>query len=254
MTGRLVGKRALVTGAGGDIGRAVSLAFVREGARVLVSDVNLASARETLQRICDEGGAAVACLCDVSVPEDARRTIDRIRTEFGGMDVLVNNAAWFPPRAPLADVSEAVWARCLSVNLDGPFLMSREAIPVMAEGGGGSIIHVASQMARVANAGQTPYCASKGALLGLARGIALDHAADSIRCNTLSPGGIATAGMAAHYGSLKNAEREWGAQMHPLGRLGRVGEIADAAVFLASDESSFMTGADLLVDGGYTSR
>ena len=254
MTKRLDGKRALVTGAGSGIGRAISLAFGREGARVFASDIDPESARETAQLICADGGAAVGSQCDVSAPEAVHRTIASIQTAFGGLDVLVNNAAWFPPRAPLADIPEEIWDKCIAVNLHGPFLMSRAAIPVMAGGGGGSIIHIASQMAKVANFGQTPYCASKGALLGLARGIALDHAGDNIRCNTLSPGGIATEGMGALYGSLENAEKEWGIPMHPLGRLGQVEEVAAAAVFLASDESGFMTGADLVVDGGYTSR
>ena len=109
-------------------------------------------------------------------------------------------------------------------------------------------------MAKVANYGQTHYCTAKGALLMLAKGIALDHAADNIRCNTLSPGGVATPSMIEMYGSLENAQMQWGAPKHPLGRLGRVEEIAAGAVFLASDESSFMTGADLLIDGGYTAR
>ena len=254
MTSRLVGKRALVTGAGSGIGRAISLAFAREGASVLASDVNPEFALETAQRICAAGGNAVDCRCDVAAPESARQTIARIQTEFGGIEILVNNAAWSPPLAPLAEIAEEDWNQCLAVNLHGPFLMSRYAIPVMAEGGGGSIIHLASQLARVANFGQTPYCASKGALLGLARGIALDHAGDGIRCNTLSPGSVANSGMAAFYGALENAEKTWAAPVHPLGRPGQVEEIAGAAVFLASDESSLMTGADLLVDGGYTSR
>ena len=109
-------------------------------------------------------------------------------------------------------------------------------------------------MAKVANYGQTHYCTAKGALLMLAKGIALDHATDNIRCNTLSPGGIATPSMVETYGSLENAEKEWGAPMHPLGRLGQAEEMAAGTVFLASDESSFMTGADLLIDGGYTAR
>ena len=251
---RLAGKRALVTGAGSGIGRAIALAFAREGARVQSSDVNRESAEETARRIAAEGGDAVGRQCDVSDPEAARQAIADMERDFGGIEVLVNNGAWFPERAPLAEVPEKIWDKCLSVNVTGPFLMSRHAIPLMARGGGGSIIHVASQMAKVAHYGQTPYCTAKGALLMLAKGIALDHARDHIRCNTLSPGGIATSGMAAQYGSLQNAERQWGAPMHPLGRLGRVEEIAAGAVFLASDESSFMTGADLLIDGGYTAR
>ena len=256
MTGnpRLTGKRALVTGAGSGIGRAIAFAFAREGARVQSSDLNRESAQETARRIVAEGGSAVARQCDVSDPEAARQAIAAMRTEFGGIDVLVNNGAWFPERAPLAEVPEETWEKCLSVNVTGPFLMSRCAIPLMARGGGGSIIHIASQMAKVAHYGQTPYCTAKGALLMLAKGIALDHAKDRIRCNTLSPGGIGTPAMARQYGSLENAEKQWGAPMHPLGRLGRSEEIAAGAVFLASDESSFMTGADLLIDGGYTAR
>jgi NAD(P)-dependent dehydrogenase (short-subunit alcohol dehydrogenase family) len=132
--------------------------------------------------------------------------------------------------------------------------MSRHAIPQIKASGGGSIIHIASQMGQVAEPGDTAYCVTKGALLMLAKGMALDHAADGIRVNTLSPGGIATEAMAREFGDLATAERDWGRARHPLGRLGRPEEIAAAALFLACDESSFMTGADLLIDGGYTAR
>ena len=251
---RLRGKRALVTGAGSGIGRAIALAFAREGARVQASDIDPATATETARMIVAGGGSAAGRRCDVSDPEEARQAIAAMQANFGGIDVLVNNAAWFPARAPLAEIPEEVWEKCLAVNVTGPFLMSRYAIPVMATGGGGSIIHIASQMAKVANYGQTHYCTAKCALLMLAKGIAVDHAGDNIRCNTLSPGGIATPSMIEQHGSLENAERDWGAPMHLLGRLGRSEEIAAGAVFLASDESSFMTGADLLIDGGYTVR
>ena len=251
---RLAGKRAMVTGAGSGIGRAIALAFAREGARVQSSDIDPETANETARMIAAAGGTAVGRHCDVSDPQAVRQAIAAMQAEFGGVDVLVNNAAWFPARAPLAEIPEETWEKCIAVNVTGPFLTSRYAIPVMAEGGGGSIIHIASQMAKVANYGQTHYCTAKGALLMLAKGIALDHAADNIRCNTLSPGDIATPSMAEIYGSLENAEKVWGAPMHPLGRLGQVEEIAAGAVFLASDESSFMTGADLLIDGGYTAR
>ena len=253
-SGRLRGKRAIVTGAGSGIGRAIAIAFGHEGARVQASDIDPETARETAGLILEAGGTAVGLHCDAAEPEAVRRAIARMESDFGGIDVLVNNAAWFPERAPLAEIPEQDWEKCLAVNVTGPFLMCRYAIPVMARGGGGSIVHIASQMAKVANYGQTHYCTAKGALLMLAKGIALDHAADSIRCNTLSPGGIATPSMIALYGSRENAERQWGAPMHPLGRLGRTEEIAAGAVFLASDESSFMTGTDLLIDGGYTAR
>ena len=132
--------------------------------------------------------------------------------------------------------------------------MSRHAIPRLKAAGGGCIIHIASQMAQVGSAGDAAYCASKAALLDFARAMALDHAKDGIRVNTLSPGGVATRQLAIEFGDLEKAERDWGQAMHPIGRLARPEEIARAALFLASDDSSFMTGADLLVDGGYTAQ
>lgn len=252
---RLAGKRALVTGAGSGIGRAIATAFAREGAWVQASDIDPETAEETARTIVAAGGDAAGRQCDVSDPESARRAIADMETDFGGIDVLVNNAAFFATRMPLGELDEALWARTMEVNLSGPFLMSRYAIPLMARGGGGSIVHVASAHGHVANFGQGAYCASKGGLMMLSKGIAVDHAKDRIRSNTLSPGGIATQGMADLYGGdWERAEKEWGEPMHVLGRNGRVEEIAAGAVFLASDESSFMTGADLLIDGGYTVR
>ena len=252
---RLAGKRAIVTGAGSGIGRAIAIAFAREGAWVQASDIDPETAEETARTIVAAGGDATGRQCDVSDPEAARRAIADMETDFGGIDVLVNNAAFFATRVPLGELDEALWARTMEVNLSGPFLMSRYAIPLMARGGGGSIVHVASAHGHVANFGQGAYCASKGGLMMLSKGIAVDHAKDRIRSNTLSPGGIATQGMADLYGGdWERAEKEWGEPMHVLGRNGRVEEIAAGAVFLASDESSFMTGADLLIDGGYTVR
>ena len=254
-TARLAGKRAMVTGAGSGIGRAIAIAFARETARVQSCDIDPETAEETAQMIVAAGGDAVGRQCDVSDPEAARHAVAAMDADFGGIDVLVNNAAFFATRMPLGELDEALWMRTMEVNLSGAFLMSRHAIPVMARGGGGSIIHVASAHGHVANFGQAAYCASKGGLLMLSKGIAVDHAKDRIRSNTLCPGGIATQGMADLYGGdWQRAEREWGEPMHVLGRNGRVEEIAAGAVFLASDESSFMTGADLLIDGGYTVR
>ena len=257
MTGttRLAGKRALVTGAGSGIGRAIAIAFAREGARVQSSDIDPETAEETARMVTASGGSAVARQCDVSDPESARRALAAMEADFGGIDVLANNAAFFATRMPLGELDEALWVRTVEVNLSGPFLMSRYAIPLMARGGGGSIIHVASAHGHVANFGQAAYCASKGGLMMLSKGIAVDHARDGIRSNTLSPGGVATQGMADLYGGdWERAEKEWGEPMHVLRRNGRVEEIAAGAVFLAGDESSFMTGADLLIDGGYTVR
>jgi NAD(P)-dependent dehydrogenase (short-subunit alcohol dehydrogenase family) len=249
---RLSGKVAIVTGTGSGIGRAICLAFAGEGARVACADIDLAGSRETVAGITKGGGAAISLECDVSSSAAARDAVERTFAEWGRLDVLVNNAAYFPQKARITDLPEEQWHRAMLVNVSGVFLMSRHAIPRMAASGGGSIIHIASQMGRVADRLEAAYCTTKGALLNLAKAMAVDHAVDGIRVNTLSPGGIATESMAVEWGSLERAEREWGQARHPIGRLGKPEEIAAAAVFLASSESSFMTGTDLLVDGGFT--
>jgi NAD(P)-dependent dehydrogenase (short-subunit alcohol dehydrogenase family) len=253
-TGKLKDRTALVTGAGGDIGRAISLQFAAEGAAVVCADVDLKTARQTSAQIGSQGGKAIHIECDVADSNSARASVSEAVNRFGALHILVNNAAHFIRDATLPELDETEFNRAFAVNVTGAFLMSRWAIPQIVRAGGGSIILIASQMAHVAREKQATYCATKAALLLLAKGMALDHAADSIRVNSLSPGGIATRGMAIQWGGMEHAEREWGHRMHPIGRLGRTEEIARAAVFLASDDSSFMTGADLLVDGGYTAR
>ena len=253
--GRLAGKRTLVTGAGSGIGRAIAVAFAAEGAAVACVDIDEESARETVSLIAAGSGRSFAVHCDVSELAAVRQLLESLQQRLRGLDVLVNNAAFFATRMPVGRLDEALWERTMAVNLTGCYLMSRYAIPIMTQGGGGSIIHVASAHAHVANHGQAAYCASKAGLLMLSKGIAVDHAKNGIRSNTLSPGGIATQGMADLYGGdWQRAETEWGKPMHVLGRNGRVEEVAAGAVFLASDEASFTTGTDLLVDGGYTAR
>lgn len=244
----LAGRCALVTGAGAGIGRAIAQAFAAAGARVLAADLDGAAA----ERVAAEIGAdAVARQCDVSDAASARAAVEAAVAAFGRLNLVVSNAAVLSPLASIADMREEDWARALAVNLTGAFNVCKPAIPRLREAGGGSIILVASQMARVANAGQAAYCATKGALVQLAKGMAVDHANDGIRVNSLSPGGIATDRLLRRFGSLDEAERVWGPR-HVLGRLGRPEEIAKAAVFLASDRAAFITGSDLLVDGGYT--
>ena len=251
MAGKLSGKAAVVTGGGNGIGRAICEAFVGEGAAVLVADLAEADAEAVARAIGEAGGRAVARRCDVRDTAQVKATMAEAVAAFGRLDVLVAGAAVFTPVVSVEETDESDWQQALSVNLTGAFLAAKHAIPHLRQAGGGSIILIASQMARVANAGQATYCATKGALVQLAKGMALDHVDDNVRVNTLSPGGIATQRMAKRFGDLETAERVWGPK-HPMGRLGRPEEMARGAVFLAADDSSFMTGADLLLDGGYT--
>ena len=252
--GRLAGKVAFITGAAQGIGRAIMVAFAREGAAVVGADINTRGVTEVASAIEADGARALAVTCDVTDTESVKRGIEAAVQGFGHLDVLVANAATFSPVTSIDLMDESDWQKALDVNLTGAFHVCKHGIPHLKSRhreGGGSIILMASQMGRVANAGQAAYCASKGALIQLAKGMALDHAGDAIRVNALSPGGIATDRMVARFGTREAAEEVWGAK-HPMGRLGRPEEIAAGAVFLASDESSFMTGADLLCDGGYT--
>ncbi|MSO92819.1 MAG: SDR family oxidoreductase [Rhodospirillales bacterium] len=249
---KLTGRVAIVTGGGGDIGRAIAELFVQEGAAVLCADIDGKAAADAAKRLTAAGGRALAVECDVSDSESARSTVATAVRHFGKLHILVNCAAVFPPRKPVTALDGSDWERALAVNVSGCFYMSKHAILEIAKAGGGSIVHVASQLAHVAREGSAAYCTTKAALLGLAKVMALDHAKDGIRVNTLSPGGVATTGMAEQWGGMETAEREWGRAKHPLGRLCRVEEVARGALFLASDDSSCMTGADLLIDGGYT--
>ena len=246
----LDGRVAIVTGGGSGIGQAICESFAREGARVAVLDRDGDAAAAVAAEV---GGTAVTL--DVADPAACADAVAQVADRLGPPCILVCSAAYFAARVPVAELAEEVWERTMQVNVGGHFNMAKHCIPRMIAAGGGSIVHISSIMARVANHGQTAYCASKGAITMLSKGIALDYAEKGIRSNTIQPGGIATQGMADLYGGdMEEAERAWGRVMHPVGRLGRVDEIADAAVFLASDRASFVTGIDLPVEGGYSIR
>jgi NAD(P)-dependent dehydrogenase (short-subunit alcohol dehydrogenase family) len=251
VTGRLQAKAALVSGAANGICRAIALAFAHEGAAVACADIDKAAAEETARLVTAAGGRAIAQACDVSRESDTEAAAAAAVAAFGRIDILVSGAAPHDPGGTILEVGLAEWQRVVDVNLTGSYLLCRAALPHMIAGGGGSIILIASQLARVGAAGRGAYCATKGALVQLAKVMALDHAKDHVRVNTLSPGAVETQRMIRRYGSFEKA-REIMAPKHPIGRLGRVEEIAAAAVFLASDEASFVTGSDLLADGGYT--
>ena len=254
MTSKLDGRTAIVTGAGSGIGRGIARLFAAEGAAVACLDQRKPQAEAAAAEIEKAGGRAIAVQADVSDGRRVETVVQSIAERLERLDILVNAAAHFIADASVVTLDEDDWERSFAVNVGGCFLMSKHAVPHMVAAGGGSIIHVSSQMALVGRPGQSAYCATKSALCGLTKAMALDHAAERIRVNTLSPGGVATESMIEKWGSREKAEKEWGAPMHPLGRLAHVEEIARAALFLASDDSSFMTGADLLVDGGYTAR
>lgn len=248
---QLSGKVALISGAGGDICRAIAVAFAREGASIVGCDIADDRAAETVRMINEIGGQAISQHCDAASEEQTLAAAAAADAAFGRIDILVSGAAPNDPSGNVLETNLADWQRVLDINLTGSFLLSRAVLPYMIRGGGGSIIFIASQMGRVGAAGRAAYCATKGALIQLAKVMAIDHAAQNIRVNALSPGAVETQRQLYRYGSFEVAQRESGPK-HLTGRLGRPDEIAGAAVFLASDAASFVTGSDLLVDGGYT--
>jgi NAD(P)-dependent dehydrogenase (short-subunit alcohol dehydrogenase family) len=248
---RLDGKSAIVVGAANGIGRATALAFAAAGAGVACADVEAAGAKTTAADIETGGGQAMAVHLDVTDGASCRAAVAATVERFGGVDVLLYGAADNDRTATVLELDEAAWDRVIRINLTGAFLMAKATIPVMIARGGGSIILIASQLGRVASAGRPAYCATKGALIQLAKVLAADHGAQGIRANTLSPGAIETRRMLQRWKTMDEARKVM-APKHLLGRLGQPDESAQAAPYLASDASRFMTGADLLIDGGYT--
>ena len=246
----LKGKNAVVTGAGSGIGRAIALAFARAGAQVACLDLNATAAAATSAEAENSGQRAIAIACDVSSEDDVKAAADQVLKDFKSLHILVSGAAGHDPTGTVLDLTLDQWNRVFAVNVAGAFLLSRAFLPAMIAAGGGSVILIASQHGSVAAPGRAVYCASKGALIQLAKTMAADHATQNVRVNTLSPGAVETGRMLFRFGDMETARRIAGPK-HLLGRLGQPDEIAVAAVFLASDASSFMTGSDMLVDGGY---
>ena len=250
--GRVEGRACVVTGAGSGIGRAIAVRLAEEGGRVLCADVNGEAAEETASSI---GGAAEASATDVSDPRAVEAMVARCAELHGRVDVLVNNAGVNIPGV-LHEVPDDVIDKTMAVNVKGPIYGCRAAIPRMLEQGGGSIVNVSSVNGIVSEPYLSVYSASKGAVVMLTKGVALDYAKQGIRCNAICPSWVDTPINYAHAEMLGGLQHVYDTidSFQPIGRPGRPEEIAHVALFLASDEASFMTGAIVSADGGMTAQ
>jgi NAD(P)-dependent dehydrogenase (short-subunit alcohol dehydrogenase family) len=255
--GKLSGKVAVVTGAGSGIGRAAAVLFAEEQARVALVDVRAEAVRGVAEEILDAGGKAVPIAADISVAADAARVAETTVQELGGLHVLYNNAG-VNSSGDVVDGTEEDWDRCLAVNAKGTFLCSKFAIPEMEAAGGGVIINQGSVAALVGIRRFAAYCAAKGAVVSLTRAMALDLAPRGIRVNCICPGTVMTPLMETLVRERGEGDLERGmeltVQKYPLGRLGTPEDVARVALFLASDDAAFATGAVFTVDGGMTAQ
>jgi NAD(P)-dependent dehydrogenase (short-subunit alcohol dehydrogenase family) len=251
--GALQGRIALLTGGSSGIGRATALLFAREGAAVSIVDLDKAGAQAVVQSIVSFGGSAVFIHCDVTKSEDCKRAAGQTVNELGGLDILFN-CAGIIHRASVPETSEKDWDRVMSINAKSIFLLSKYAIPIMARTGGGVIINVASGWGLAGGRKAAAYCASKGAVVQLTKAMALDHGEQNIRVNCICPGDVDTPLIREEAKQLGESFDKFmkEASQRPLRRIGKPEEVAQAALYLASDASSYVTGASLVVDGGGT--
>ncbi len=250
---RLRDKIALITGGTSGIGEATALLFAAEGAEVAITGRNAARGAGVVKRIKKDGGSAIFLRADVSLAKDCRRTVAETLRAFGRIDILFNNAGVFYPRTAVA-CSEREWDEQIDVNLKGTFLMSKFALPAMIAQKSGVIINNSSGWGIVGGALAVAYCASKGGVVLMTKAMAIDHAAQGIRVNCICPGDVETPMLPtdAKMRGMKWKDYLASCASRPMGRVGTAEEIAKAVLFLASDDSSFMTGAALVVDGGGT--
>jgi len=251
---RFEGKRVIVTGGASGIGKATVERFLEEGAKVAIVDVSERNGAAVAAELRDKGHDPLLVTGDVTSPKDVKRMVAKVLDEFGGIDVLFNNAGILV-EGTVEEVSEEGWDRIMGVNVKGPFLMSKEVVPIMLEQGKGVIVNNASCSGLVGDRNAIAYNASKGAVVLMTKCLALDYAEKGIRANCVCPGEIDTP-MFRQEAQARNMPveeyRKVLCDYHPIGRLGVPVEVANAVLFLASDEASFITGTALSVDGGYT--
>jgi NAD(P)-dependent dehydrogenase (short-subunit alcohol dehydrogenase family) len=254
MTGRVEGKVALVTGGASGLGAESARRLAREGAKVVLTDLAADAGQAVADEIEAAGGTALFLTQDVTDEARWAEVVKTAHDRFGRLDVLVNSAGVAAGLEPILEATYEGWRRIIDINLDGTFLGVRAVAPAMAAAGRGSIINISSILGKVGQPGAAAYCASKGGVLMLTKAVALELAPLGVRVNSVHPGYIETPMVANAFRQSENENelRDLIVSRHALGRLGVPREIADAIVFLASDEASFMTGAEMVVDGGYT--
>jgi NAD(P)-dependent dehydrogenase (short-subunit alcohol dehydrogenase family) len=248
---KLKDKVAIITGGNSGIGKATAELFAEEGARVCITGRNEERCREVADAINKAGGEAISLVADVRFPEECEKTVSATIEAFGKVDILFNNAGIYVANTAV-DCSYEEWDFNVDINLKGTFLMSKCVLPSMIEQGSGVIINNGSGWGMVGGAKAVSYCASKGGVINMTRAMAIDHGADGIRINSICPGDVDTPMLvedAKHQGLTAEEFNDMAAD-RPMGRIGTADEIAKGALFLASDDSTFMTGASLVIDGG----
>lgn len=246
---RLKGKIVLVTGAGMGIGRATCLLFAREGAKIIALDIDHAAGKETVEQILEQGGEAIFVLCDVSDEQQVKAAIKTGSTTFGGINILYNNAGvlWREKDVEITGTDETVWDRVMAINLKGVVWVCKYGIPELIKQGGGSVINIGSGTALMGfTTAQDAYTASKGALASLTRSMAIVYAPDGVRVNIIHPGPVDTPMQKQWNEKTRREICQW----VPLGRLATPDDIAHSGLFLASNESAYITGTEIIVDGG----